>query len=76
MSETGLTPRSPLLDVINVRDISEVISEVVTEEETEEEDNESQDLSDQIVTKAEQQKSISKVLSGKMSPDSFCTNLP
>ena len=61
MSETGLTPRSPMHDVINVRDISEVISEVVTEEETEEEENESQDLSDQIITKAEQQKSLSKV---------------
>ena len=69
MSETGLTPRSPLLDVLNVRDISEVISEVVYEVDTEKEDEqtdtqvsgESQDLSDQIITKAEQQKSLSNV---------------
>ena len=70
MSEAGLSPRSPLLEVLNVRDVSEVISEVMSELESENEDVDtdtkqdsgaSHDLSDQIITKAEQQKSISNI---------------
>ena len=69
MSESGFSPRSPFLDVLNVREISEVISEIMSEVGTENEDGdtdtqvsgESNDLSDQIITKAEQQKSISNV---------------
>ena len=70
MSEGFLSPKSPLFDILNIRDISEVISEdigqehIIEEEEEEEEEEENEEashrLSDLLREKLEKEKSVQK----------------
>ena len=79
MSEGFLSPKSPLFDILNIRDISEVISEDIgknyenNEEENDEEepdnDDDSQRLSDLLMEKIAQEKSAKA--STKLKQESF-----
>ena len=65
LSEAGrtLSPRSPLYEILNVREISEVLDEVESDKEEEQQDEElaSHRLSDLIITQAELNKNASNL---------------
>ena len=66
MSEGFLSPKSPLFDILNIRDISEVISEdmgqenVVEEEDDEDNEEASHRLSDLLRERLEKENSVEK----------------